>query len=65
MSNDYGLKCPTCGNDSKFGIVAHHTITIDSDDIDHDDSLTWENDDVITCGVCNHSGPVKFFDDGE
>lgn len=60
MANDYGLIC-VCGNDAKFAIVARHTITINGSEIDHDDSLTWENDDTATCGVCDHSGTVKAF----
>ena len=60
MKNDYELAC-VCGNDQKFSIEARHIITINGSEIDHDDSLTWDNDDTITCGVCDHSGTVKSF----
>lgn len=62
MSNYYGFKCPKCGQDTEFAIVAHHTININGDDIDHDDSLTWENDDAISCQKCSHQGTVKSFE---
>lgn len=65
MANEYELRCPKCGNDTKFSIVTLHTITIDGDDIDHDDSLAWENNDAITCQACAHDGTVKSFDAGE
>lgn len=61
MSYEHGLKCPKCGNERKFSVDAHHTITIDGNDVDHDDSLCYENDDTITCDTCNHSGQVKSF----
>lgn len=62
MDNDYNLKCPCCGQSHEFHITAHHTITIKGDDIDHDDSLTWNLDDVITCGKCGHSARVDEFE---
>lgn len=61
MANDYGLKCPKCGQDSRFHIAALHTISINDEDIDHDDSLVWDDDDTITCRKCEHSGTVKSF----
>lgn len=63
MANDYGLKCPKCGQDTKFDISARHTITVDGEDIDHDDSLTWDSDDTIECGACGHEGTVESFDE--
>lgn len=64
MSNEYDLCCPKCGHDHKFSIVASHTITVNGDDIDHDDSLTWDDTDPITCSACNHEGTIIEFTGG-
>lgn len=66
MSNDYGLKCPECGQDTKFDISAHHTVTVESDfDVESDGSAIWGDEDAIECCVCRHFGKAGDFHDEE
>lgn len=61
MNNEYNLRCPKCHQDKKFSIVASHTITVEGYQIDHNDSLSWDDDDPVTCGECKHEGTVEDF----
>jgi hypothetical protein len=63
MANEYNLKCPICGNDTKFAVTSHHVVTIDGTFVDNDDSCTWESDDEMCCGECSHEGKAKSFED--
>lgn len=67
MSNDYGLKCPECGQVTDFEIYGHHTITIQgTDDPESDDSMYWDDEDTCTCVRCRHISTVgDFLDVGE
>jgi hypothetical protein len=64
MANYHALKCPECGQDTKFEIYARCTVTIDgTDEPESDGSLYWCDEDTITCCMCRHCGEVGEFHD--
>jgi hypothetical protein len=55
------IRCPGCGNDHRFRIVALVTALVTDDGCEFHTDAEWDDDSRITCPECERSGTLKDF----
>jgi hypothetical protein len=66
MSNENclrGIRCPKCGNEDRFFIVATilADVTDDGADIARHTDMEWDDDSHTRCPDCDRDGPLAEF----
>jgi DNA-directed RNA polymerase subunit RPC12/RpoP len=58
-----GIRCPNCGNQDRFLIVAAilAEVTDDGADIAKHSDVEWDDDSHTRCPECNQDGPLATF----
>ena len=60
-----GIKCPDCGQEDKFYIVASAEFEVTDDGTDTHSGVGWDNESHIRCAECGAAGKVKHFQEPE
>jgi len=55
------IRCPECGNTSRFTIVALVDADVSDDGAEFHGDAEWDDDSRITCPKCNRTGNLKEF----
>lgn len=56
-----GLRCPDCGNDSRFYIAGTALFEVFDDGTGDVEQIDWEDDSNCLCPNCQKSGKVSEF----
>jgi hypothetical protein len=57
-----GIKCPKCGYEDTFHIVAQIQVLVTDDGTDgHDGNYEWDKQNSCACHECGHAGKVGDF----
>lgn len=51
-----GARCPDCGQDHAFHVVAMAVFTVQDDGTDEGRNVEWESDSPAYCSECQWSG---------
>ena len=65
MSNENclkGIKCPKCGNESKFIIQANAVVTVEDSGVTDAHTFEWGSDDGCKCAACDFHGELSEFE---
>lgn len=57
-----GFKCPQCGQDEQFRIVAQVVVLVtDNGVVDTLHGHEWDDESPVTCDACEYGGTVGHF----
>lgn len=56
-----GMKCPECGQEKSFDIVATAVFTVYDDGTDDARNVEWDDSAYCYCTECNYEGNVGGF----
>jgi len=59
-----GIACPKCGSPEPFHIVATAQFVVFDSGTDEYSDVEWDDDSLIACPNCGHSGTVIEFRGG-